>query len=60
MSLVEDALLPVSHSADSEVTCLAGIKSVTISNFNSNLQVGAFVEWNKTKLDGVEAGADVR
>ena len=44
---------------DSEVTDLAGIKSVTISTLQPKLAEGAFVDGDKTKLDGLEAGAEV-
>lgn len=44
---------------DSEVTDLAGIKSVTISTLQPKPSEGAFVDGDKTKLDGIETGADV-
>ena len=44
---------------DSEVTDLAGIKSVTISTLQPKPTEGAFVDGDKTKLDGIEAGAEV-
>ena len=44
---------------DSEVTDLAGIKSVTISTLQAKPSEGAFADGDKTKLDGIEAGADV-
>ena len=43
---------------DSEVTD-PGIKSVTISVFRVKPSEGAFANGDKTKLDGIEAGADV-
>ena len=44
---------------DSEVTDLAGIKGVTISTLQVIPSEGAFVDGDKTKLDGIEANADV-
>ena len=44
---------------DSEVTDLEGIKGVTISTLQVNLTEGAFVDGDKTKLDGIETSADV-
>ena len=44
---------------DSEVTDLAGIKGVTISTLQVKPSEGAFVDGDKTKLDGIEASADV-
>lgn len=44
---------------DSEVTDLAGIKSVTISTLQVKPSEGAFVDGDKTKLDNIEANADV-
>lgn len=44
---------------DSEVTDLAGIKSVTISTLQVKPSEGAFADGDKTKLDGIETGADV-
>ena len=44
---------------DSEVTDLAGIKGVTISTLQVKPTEGAFVDGDKTKLDGIETGADV-
>ena len=44
---------------DSEVTDLAGIKSVTISTLQVKPSEGAFANGDKTKLDGIETGADV-
>ena len=44
---------------DSEVTDLAGIKSVTISTLQAKPSEGAFADGDKTELDGIEAGADV-
>ena len=44
---------------DSEVTDLAGIKAVTISTLQAKPSEGAFADGDKTKLDGIEAGADV-
>ena len=44
---------------DSEVTDLAGIKSVTVSTLQPKPSEGAFANGDKTKLDGIEAGADV-
>ena len=44
---------------ESEVTDLAGIKGVTISTLQTILSEGAFVNGDKTKLDGIEAGADI-
>ena len=44
---------------DSEVTDLAGIKAVTVSTLQVKPSEGAFADGDKTKLDGVEAAADV-
>jgi hypothetical protein len=44
---------------DSEVTDLAGIKGVTISTLQVKPSEGAFDDGDKTKLDAIEAGADV-
>jgi hypothetical protein len=44
---------------DSEVTDLAGIKGVTISTLQVKPSEGAFANGDKTKLDGIEASADV-
>ena len=44
---------------DSEVTDLAGIKGVTISTLQVKPSEGAFANGDKTKLDGIEAGAEV-
>ena len=44
---------------DSEVTDLSGIKSVTISTLQVKPSEGAFANGDKTKLDGIEASADV-
>ena len=44
---------------DSELTDLAGVKGVTISTLQSKPSEGAFVDGDKTKLDGIETAADV-
>ena len=44
---------------DSEVTDLAGIKSVTISTLQVKPSEGGFVNGDKTKLDTIETSADV-
>jgi len=44
---------------DSELTDLAGVKGVTISTLQEKPSEGAFADGDKTKLDGIEAGADV-
>ena len=44
---------------DSEVTDLAGVKAVTISTLQVKPSEGAFNDGDKTKLDGIAAGADV-
>ena len=44
---------------DSEVTDLAGIKSVTVSTLQVKPSEGTFADGDKTKLDGIEASADV-
>ena len=44
---------------DSEVTDLAGIKSLVTSTLQVKPSEGAFVDGDKTKLDGIETGADV-
>lgn len=42
---------------DSELTDLAGVKAVTISTLQPKPTEGAFVDGDKTKLDGIESGA---
>ena len=44
---------------DSELTDLAGVKAVTISTLQVKPSEGAFANGDKTKLDGIEASADV-
>lgn len=44
---------------DSELTDLAGIKALDTSTIQSKPIEGAFVDGDKTKLDGIETGADV-
>ena len=44
---------------DSELTDLAGVKGVTISTLQAKPSEGAFANGDKTKLDGIEASADV-
>jgi hypothetical protein len=44
---------------DSELTDLAGVKGVTISTLQVKPSEGAFANGDKTKLDGIEANADV-
>jgi hypothetical protein len=44
---------------DSELTDLAGVKGVTISTLQVKPTEGAFANGDKTKLDGIEASADV-
>ena len=44
---------------DSELTDLAGVKGVTISTLQSKPSEGAFANGDKTKLDGIAAGAEV-
>ena len=44
---------------DSEVTDLAGVKTVTISTLQVKPSEGAFADGDKTKLDGIAAGAQV-
>jgi len=44
---------------DSEVTDLAGIKAITVSTLQVKPSEGAFADGDKTKLDGIEASADV-
>tara|TARA_R100000406_G_scaffold40823_1_gene27281 strand:- start:2261 stop:5416 length:3156 start_codon:yes stop_codon:yes gene_type:complete len=44
---------------DSELTDLAGVKGVTISTLQPKPSEGAFVDGDKTKLDGIESSADV-
>ena len=44
---------------DSEVTDLAGIKAITVSTLQVKPSEGAFADGDKTKLDGIEAAADV-
>lgn len=43
---------------DSEVTDLAGIKDVTVSTLQVKPTEGAFVDGDKTKLDGIATGAN--
>ena len=42
---------------DSELTDLAGVKAVTISTLQVKPSEGAFVDGDKTKLDGIETAA---
>lgn len=42
---------------DSELTDLSGVKGVTISTLQAKPSEGGFVNGDKTKLDGIEAGA---
>ena len=44
---------------DSELADLAGVKGVTISTLQPKPSEGAFADGDKTKLDGIEASADV-
>jgi hypothetical protein len=44
---------------DSELTDLAGIKAVTIATLQEKPAEGAFADGDKTKLDAIEASADV-
>ena len=44
---------------DSELTDLAGVKGVTISTLQAKPSEGGFVNGDKTKLDAIEASADV-
>ena len=44
---------------DSELTDLAGVKGVTISTLQVKPTEGAFANGDKTKLDAIEASADV-
>jgi len=44
---------------DSELTDLAGVKGVTISTLQVKPSEGAFANGDKTKLDGIAAGATV-
>jgi hypothetical protein len=44
---------------DSEMTDLAGVKGVTISTLQVKPSEGAFANGDKTKLDAIEAAADV-
>ena len=44
---------------DSELTDLAGVKGVTISTLQAKPSEGAFANGDKTKLDAIEASADV-
>ena len=44
---------------DSELTDLAGVKGVTISTLQVKPSEGALANGDKTKLDGIEASADV-
>jgi len=44
---------------DSEMTDLAGVKGVTISTLQVKPSEGAFADGDKTKLDTIEASADV-
>ena len=44
---------------DSELTDLAGVKGVTISTLQVKPSEGAFADGDKTKLDGISAGAEV-
>ncbi len=42
---------------DSELTDLAGVKGLTVSTLQVKPSEGAFADGDKTKLDGIEAGA---
>jgi len=42
---------------DSELTDLSGVKGVTISTLQAKPSEGGFLDGDKTKLDGIEAGA---
>jgi len=44
---------------DSELTDLAGVKALDTSTLQVKPSEGAFVDGDKTKLDGIETGADV-
>ena len=44
---------------DSELTDLAGVKGVTVSTLQTKPSEGAFADGDKTKLDAIEASADV-
>ena len=44
---------------DSELTDLSGVKGVTVSTLQTKPSEGAFVDGDKTKLDAIEASADV-
>jgi DNA-binding transcriptional regulator YhcF (GntR family) len=44
---------------DSELTDLAGVKGVTISTLQVKPSEGAFANGDKTKLDAIEASADI-
>jgi len=44
---------------DDELTDLAGVKGVTISNLQPKPSEGAFADGDKTKLDAIEDNADV-
>ena len=44
---------------DDELTDLVGVKGVTISTLQPKLSEGAFVDGDKTKLEGISTGADV-
>jgi len=44
---------------DSEITDLAGVKAVTISTLQPKPLEGAFVDGDKTKLDGIATGANL-
>ena len=44
---------------DDELTDLAGVKGVTISTLQPKLSEGAFADGDKTKLNDIEANADV-
>jgi hypothetical protein len=44
---------------DSELSDLAGIKALTVSTKQDVLAEGEFADGDKTKLDGIEVGADV-
>jgi hypothetical protein len=43
---------------DSELTDLAGVKGVTVSTLQSKPSEGGFVNGDKTKLDGIDTGAN--
>jgi hypothetical protein len=61
--LANSDIIPITDISDTTGSAQGTTKKVTVANLLSGLQAepaeGAFVDGDKTKLDGIEAGADV-